>query len=56
MLDRDLRALPVLEDGRVIGVLTRDAALRGMYAAWEAEVLTPKEAAELEEMTLAGIC
>jgi predicted transcriptional regulator len=56
MLEHDLRALPVLQDGEVIGVLTRDAALRGIFEAWELDVLRPETSNALEEVALAAVC
>ncbi len=56
MLEQDLRAIPVLEDGRVVGVLTRDAAFAGLHEAWEVERLTPQAAEAIEEVMAAGVC
>lgn len=53
MLDHGLHALPVVQEGRVIGVLTREEALRGMYHPWEGEVLKPETALEFEDRALA---
>ncbi len=56
MRQRDLRAIPVLEDGRVVGVLTRDAAFKGLYEAWEVERLAPQAGEAIEEVMVAGVC
>jgi len=53
MLDHGLHALPVLEEGRVIGVLTREEALRGMYHPWETELLKPETTSRPEDLALA---